>query len=47
MAQYERKTIEFEEGWEFMQRGITKLKDIVEGRLETPFSRDEKMMLYA
>ena len=46
MAQNERKTIDLEQGWEFMQKGITKLKDILEGRLETPFSRDEKMMLY-
>ncbi|XP_059625728.1 cullin-1-like isoform X2 [Cornus florida] len=39
------KIIEFEEGWEFMQKGITKLKNIVEGQ-ESEFSSEEYMKLY-
>ncbi|KAK4376319.1 hypothetical protein RND71_006996 [Anisodus tanguticus] len=39
------KTIELEEGWEFMQKGITKLKKILEGSPDS-FSSEEYMMLY-
>ncbi|KAL7198907.1 hypothetical protein ACSBR2_021240 [Camellia fascicularis] len=42
----QHKTIELEEGWDFMQRGITKLKRILEGLPESPFSSEEYMMLY-
>ncbi|KAI3449521.1 hypothetical protein Pfo_006186 [Paulownia fortunei] len=40
------KTIELDEGWNFMETGITKLKKILEGFPETQFSSEEYMMLY-
>ncbi|KAH0633981.1 hypothetical protein KY284_036767 [Solanum tuberosum] len=45
MTMSQLKIIELEEGWEFMQRGITKLKKILEGQQHS-FSSDEYMMLY-
>ncbi|KAI9195581.1 hypothetical protein LWI28_016303 [Acer negundo] len=42
----ERKTIDLEQGWEFMQKGITKLKNILEGLPEPLFSSEDYMMLY-
>ncbi|XVF72564.1 hypothetical protein PTKIN_Ptkin12aG0131400 [Pterospermum kingtungense] len=42
----ERKTIELDQGWDYMQKGITKLKRILEGLPEPPFSSEEYMMLY-
>ena len=42
----ERKTIDLDQGWEFMQKGITKLKNILEGLPEAPFSSEDYMMLY-
>ncbi|KAL6178405.1 hypothetical protein ACLB2K_049923 [Fragaria x ananassa] len=39
--------IEFDEGWEFLQKGITKLKRILEGLPETQFSSEEYMKLYS
>ncbi|XP_049407933.1 cullin-1-like [Solanum stenotomum] len=45
MAMSEVKIIEFEEGWNFMQKGITKLKKILEGE-ELSFDSKEYMMLY-
>ncbi|XP_048135645.1 cullin-1-like [Rhodamnia argentea] len=41
-----RKMIDLEQGWEFMRKGITKLKNRLEGLPETPFSSEEYMMLY-
>ncbi|KAJ6714593.1 CULLIN [Salix viminalis] len=41
----ERKTFELEQGWEYMQKGITKLKGILDGSLEQ-FNSEEYMMLY-
>ncbi|KDP42559.1 hypothetical protein JCGZ_24333 [Jatropha curcas] len=41
----ERRTIDLDQGWDFMQKGITKLKSILEGSLEQ-FSSEEYMMLY-
>lgn len=41
----DRKTTELEEGWEYMQNGISKLKGILDGSLEQ-FSSEEYMMLY-
>uniref|UniRef100_A0A2P2MWE2 Cullin family profile domain-containing protein n=1 Tax=Rhizophora mucronata TaxID=61149 RepID=A0A2P2MWE2_RHIMU len=41
----ERKTIDLEQGWEFMQKGITKLKNILDGLPEPPFSSHDRMML--
>ncbi|XP_047316092.1 cullin-1 [Impatiens glandulifera] len=46
MALNERRTIELEQGWEFMQKGITKLKNILEGLPEPQFSSEDYMMLY-
>ncbi|XP_008802119.1 cullin-1 [Phoenix dactylifera] len=46
MAMHERKTIDLEQGWDFMQKGITKLKNILEGIPETQFSSEDYMMLY-
>ncbi|KAJ6794118.1 cullin-1-like isoform X1 [Iris pallida] len=46
MAMPERKTIDLEQGWEFMQKGITKLKNILEGLPEPQFSSEDYMMLY-
>ncbi|KAE8686122.1 Cullin-1 [Hibiscus syriacus] len=42
----ERKTIELDQGWDYMHKGITKLKSILEGLPEPPFSSEEYMMLY-
>lgn len=46
MTMSERKIIELETGWEFMQKGITKLKNILEGIPEQHFSSEEYIMLY-
>lgn len=46
MTMSERKIIELETGWEFMQKGITKLKNILEGIPEQQFSSEEYIMLY-
>ncbi|KAL2535560.1 Cullin-1 [Forsythia ovata] len=40
------KTIDLEEGWNLMQTGIIKLKDILEGQEEMQFSSEEHIMLY-
>ncbi|KAF7120678.1 hypothetical protein RHSIM_Rhsim13G0015200 [Rhododendron simsii] len=40
------KIIELAEGWEFMVKGITKLKRILEEEPELHFSSEEYMMLY-
>ncbi|XP_021748767.1 cullin-1-like [Chenopodium quinoa] len=42
----DRKVIELEQGWEFMEKGITKLKRILEGLQEPPFNSEDYMMLY-
>ncbi|GLU07425.1 hypothetical protein SLE2022_243850 [Rubroshorea leprosula] len=42
----DHKTIELDQGWVYMQKGITKLKKILEGQPEQPFSDVEYMMLY-
>ncbi|CAM8993202.1 unnamed protein product [Rhodiola kirilowii] len=46
MTMTERKTIELDQGWEYMERGITKLKNILEGLNEPQFSSEDYMMLY-
>ncbi|KAI6683987.1 hypothetical protein NL676_029900 [Syzygium grande] len=46
MEANERQTIDLEQGWEFMQKGIMKLKNILEGLPGTEFSSEEYMMLY-
>lgn len=45
MTMSERKTIDLEQGWEFMQKGITKLKNILEGLPEPQFNSEDYMML--
>ncbi|PON96622.1 Cullin, N-terminal [Trema orientale] len=42
----DRKVIELDEGWAYMQKGITKLKRILEELPEPPFTAEEYMMLY-
>ena len=42
----ERTVIELEAGWAFMQKGITKLKNLLEGFPEQQFSSEEYMLLY-
>ncbi|CAH9101994.1 unnamed protein product [Cuscuta europaea] len=46
MTMNQRATIDLEQGWDFMQRGITKLKNILEELPEPQFSSEEYMMLY-
>ncbi|CAL5198854.1 unnamed protein product [Lathyrus oleraceus] len=46
MSLSERKTIDLEQGWDFMHRGIMKLKNILEGLPEPQFSPEDYMMLY-
>ncbi|CAN6468778.1 unnamed protein product [Victoria cruziana] len=46
MTMNERKIIDLEQGWEYMQKGITKLKNILEGLPEPQFSSEDYMMLY-
>ncbi|KAK4265732.1 hypothetical protein QN277_026748 [Acacia crassicarpa] len=46
MSMSERKTIDLEQGWDFMQKGIMKLKNILEGQPEQQFSSEDYMMLY-
>ncbi|THU47451.1 hypothetical protein C4D60_Mb09t15660 [Musa balbisiana] len=41
-----RKIVDLEEGLELVQKGITKLTNILEGRAEPSFITDECMMLY-
>lgn len=42
----ERKSVDFEQGWEFFQMALTKQKNILEGLPEPPFSSEDIMMLY-
>ncbi|GLT79421.1 hypothetical protein SLA2020_509100 [Shorea laevis] len=42
----ERRTIDLQEGWDLMQKGITKLKNILEGLPEPQFSSEDYMMLW-
>ncbi|KAG5628238.1 hypothetical protein H5410_013456 [Solanum commersonii] len=41
----QRSTIDLKHGWDFMQRGITKLKNILEGLPEPQFSPEDYIML--
>ena len=45
MMMSERNIIELETGWEFLQKGITKIKNIMEGILEKHFSSEEYIIL--
>lgn len=42
----DRKIIDLDQGWDYMQKGITKLKNILEGLPEKPFCSEEYIMLY-
>lgn len=42
----ERKIIELDQGWAYMLKGITKLKRILEGLTEDPFSSEDYIFLY-
>ncbi|KAI6693075.1 hypothetical protein NL676_020785 [Syzygium grande] len=42
----DRRTIDLDQGWEFMQKGITKLKNLLEGLPETQFISEDYIMLY-
>ncbi|GLT42502.1 hypothetical protein SLA2020_164980 [Shorea laevis] len=42
----DRKNIELDQGWDYMQKGITKLKKILEEQPEQPFSSEDYIMLY-
>jgi hypothetical protein len=42
----ERKVIELQHQWAFMQKGITKLKNLLERVPEQKFNSDEYVMLY-
>lgn len=46
MTMNQRNTIDLDQGWDFMQKGITKLKNILEGKPEPQFSSEDYMMLY-
>ncbi|KAK4405586.1 Cullin-1 [Sesamum angolense] len=46
MTMNQRNTIDLDQGWDFMQKGITKLKNILEGLPEPQFSSEDYMMLY-
>ncbi|KAG9134398.1 hypothetical protein Leryth_023789 [Lithospermum erythrorhizon] len=46
MTMNHRSTIDLEQGWDIMQKGITKLKNILEGLPEPQFSSEEYMTLY-
>ncbi|KAL6517150.1 Cullin-1 [Orobanche minor] len=46
MAMNQRSTIDLEQGWDFMRKGIIKLINILEGLPEPQFSAEDYMMLY-
>ncbi|KAL8026139.1 hypothetical protein ABFX02_14G009900 [Erythranthe guttata] len=41
-----RNTIQFDEGWNFVQKAITKLTNILEGLPEPQFTTQDNMMIY-
>ncbi|XP_006342782.1 cullin-1-like [Solanum tuberosum] len=43
----QRSTIDLEHGWGIIQRGITKLKNILEGLPEPQFNSEDYMMMYS
>ncbi|KAL8090556.1 hypothetical protein AgCh_039853 [Apium graveolens] len=42
----EKKTIDFDNGWEIIEEGITKFKNILEDQTEPQFNSEEYMKLY-
>lgn len=46
MRMGDRNVIELEQGWTHMRKGIAKLKNILEGIPEQPFTSDEYSILY-
>ncbi|XP_074356629.1 cullin-1-like [Apium graveolens] len=43
----EKKTIDFDNGWEIIEEGITKFKNILEDQTEPQFNSEEYMKLYS
>lgn len=43
MTMNQRNTIDLDQGWDLMQRGITKLKNILEGKPQPQFSSEDYM----
>lgn len=46
MAKLNQKPILFDEGWEVIEEGITKMKRILEGFPEPPFTSEKHIMIY-
>ncbi|KAF9604479.1 hypothetical protein IFM89_006801 [Coptis chinensis] len=46
MSMVDKKVIDLDQGWDFMQKGITKLIKILEGLPEPQFNSEDYMMLY-
>ncbi|KAL9161360.1 hypothetical protein ABFS82_07G016600 [Erythranthe guttata] len=46
MTMHQRNTIELDKGWDFMERGIVKLKNILEGLPEPQFNSEDYILLY-
>ncbi|KAL3749382.1 hypothetical protein ACJRO7_010486 [Eucalyptus globulus] len=46
MAANEREIIDFEQGWEIMQKGIMKLQNLLEGLPEPQFTSEDYMKIY-
>lgn len=42
----DREIIELDQGWDYMRKGITKLKNVLEGLPEKPFCSEEYILLY-
>ncbi|XP_074358910.1 cullin-1-like [Apium graveolens] len=43
----EKKTIDFDNGWEIIQKGITNFKKILEDQTEPKFNIEDYMKLYS
>ncbi|XP_074356640.1 cullin-1-like [Apium graveolens] len=43
----EKKTIDFDSGWEIIQKGITKFKKILEDQTQPQFNSEDYMELYS
>jgi cullin 1 len=47
MEMHGRKLIELDQGWSFLQKGTTKLKNLLEGKPgEAQFNTEEYIMFY-
>ena len=45
MAMHKQKTINLEQGWEFLQKSTAKAQEHPEGKLEPQFSFDEDYLM--